>query len=179
VAFTHRNGEHELDVRTSANRVTPIDLGDLEAGFPVYSNGKLYFTACRGTTGCEPWAVSLTGEMHADTATIRVVSIGTASSANARAAIFRVAMETRGSARPTVVATTANGTLRAGQEYVPFAKTIGFEDDHDVTLVVPLLTDDAAGTMSIILSDATNATITQGVATAVVNPNSRTRAVRH
>lgn len=95
---------------------------------------------------------------------------GTASSANGRAAIFRVAMETRGSARPTVVATTANGTLSAGQGCVPFAKTIAIEDDHDLTLVVPLLTDDAAGMMSIILSDPTDATITQAVAAAVVVP---------
>jgi ELWxxDGT repeat protein len=179
VAFTHMNGEHELDLRTSANGVTSIELGDLEAGYPVYSNGKLYFTACRGTTGCEPWAVSLTGETHADMATLRVVYIGTASSANGRAAIFRVSMETTGSARPTVVATTANGTLRAGQEYMPFAKTIGFENDHDVTLVVPLLADDVAGTMSVILSDATNATIAQGVATAVLSRYPRARAVRH
>jgi hypothetical protein len=88
-------------------------------------------------------------------------------------------METSGSAHPTVVATTADGTMRAGQEYVPFTKTITFENDHDVTLVVPLLSEKVTGTMSVILSDAANATITQGVATAVVSPYSRRRAAGH
>jgi ELWxxDGT repeat protein len=180
LAFIHMNSDHEMDIRTIAtNRVTPIALGDLQAGNPSYANGKLYFTACRGTTGCEPWAVSLQGEARADVATVHVAYVGTALSAKGRAAIFRVAMETSGSAHPTVVATTADGTMRAGQEYVPFTKTITFENDHDVTLVVPLLSEKVTGTMSVILSDAANATITQGVATAVVSPYSRRRAAGH
>jgi hypothetical protein len=72
------------------------------------------------------------------------------------------------------VATTVDGTLTAAKDYVPFTKTIVFDDDRDVTLVVPLRSDDARGMMSVILSSPTNATIEQGIATAVIGDRRRT-----
>jgi ELWxxDGT repeat protein len=182
VAIAHMNGDSELDVRTArTNRVTPVDLGMLDLQFfpAAYAGGRLYFRGCRTATGCELWSVPLNGTAErADTATLQITYRGTAQTATGRAAVFRVHMETSGTARPTVVATTVDGTLTAANDYVPFTRTIFFDDDRDVTLVVPLRSEDRDGTMSVVLSSPVNASIEQAMATAVIAPPRR-RAARH
>jgi ELWxxDGT repeat protein len=179
IAITNRVAADHLEVRTTrTNSVTPIDLGVLQVYAGAYANGRLYLAGCRTATGCELWGVPLSGESaRLSDAKVQIVYRGTASTAAGRAAVFRVHMETTGTTQPAVVATTVDGTLTAAKDYVPFTKTIVFDDDRDVTLVVPLRSDDARGTMSVILSSPTNATIEQGIATAAIGD--RRRAVLH
>lgn len=180
LAFAHMNGSNALDVRTIAtNQATTIPLGDLTIGPVLYANGRLHFGASRGTIGAEPWAISLTGDAPpADAAgSVSVTYRGTAATIDGRAAIFTVTMSTNGAAHPTVVASTADGTLAAPADYVAFTKNIVFDGDHDVTLVVPLRTDHP-GTLHVVLSSPVNATIVQGMATALITESGKHRAVR-
>lgn len=54
---------------------------------------------------------------------------------------------------------TADGTLRAPEDYVPFSRKIVFDDDRDVTLVVPLTGSRDSGSLSVVLSSPTGAVI--------------------
>jgi hypothetical protein len=116
---------------------------------------------------------------RAETPTVRIDYRGTAATAGGLAAVFRVHVEANGPARPSVVATTVDGTLTSEKDYVPFEKTIVFDDDRDVTLAVPIRSAQSSGTLSIILSSPTNATIENGIATALINAPPRRRASRH
>ena len=166
VAIAHLSGRDELHLRnTRTNAVTVISLGALEIGPVVYAGGRLNFAGCRATTGCELWAVPLDGSAVSEPSAVRITYQGTAAGVEGRVAVFRVSVTTRGSARASVIATTVDGTLIAGRDYVPFTKEIVFDNDRDVTLTVPLLETGTQGTMSVVLSSPVNATIVDGIAT--------------
>jgi len=177
VMIAHVGAPHVLHIRnTATNAATPVSLAGIGFGDAVYVNGRLFFSGCRGKTGCELWAVALDGSSHAGTATVRVDYAGTAATTDGRAAIFRVSMDTRDAAHPTVVAATADGTLIAGRDYEPFTREIVFEKDHDVILSVPLRPE-TIGTLSLVLSSPVNATVVKGTATAEIKDGGGKRRV--
>ncbi|HEY0159466.1 MAG TPA: hypothetical protein VGF28_19420 [Thermoanaerobaculia bacterium] len=142
-------------------------------------NGNLiYFPAERGSSGHELWAVRLDELRPWPPTSLRVAYVGTAKTTNGLGAVFHVHVKDRGTDPPRVTATTVDGTLSAEHDYVPFTRDVVFEDDHEVTLVVPLRHANARGTLSIVLAAPVNGTITEGIATAQVGGSARRRTVR-
>jgi len=157
-----------------------VPLGALRLGSGFHHlNGQLFFSATRPRTGYELWSIPLDGDQPVEQPEIRIAYRGLARVNGARAAVFRVTMETSGFGVPTVVASTLEGTLREGSDFTPFVREIRFENDNDVTLVVPVRPD-VGGTVSIALSSPVNARIVEGFATAVIPEGiAKRRAARH
>jgi len=166
------------NVTTGSSTFVPLGALRLGSGFH-HLNGQLFFSATRPRTGYELWAIPLDGDQPVEQPEIRIAYRGLARVNGARAAVFRVTMETSGFGVPTVVASTLEGTLREGRDFTPFVREIRFENDNDVTLVVPVRPD-VGGTVSIALSSPVNARIVEGFATAVIPEGiAKRRAARH
>jgi ELWxxDGT repeat protein len=181
VGVIYRIGEQkELQVRNHRTKtVYVIDesgVRSLEHGVGV--GNLVFFAGYRSSSGNELWAVPLDGSTPSSPSSVRIEYRGTAKTPTGVGAVFRVHVDVGSAKPPIVIATTVDGTLIAGSDYVPFAREIVFEDDHDATILVPLRHSDAQGTLSVVLSAPLNATITQGFATAQVGYG-RQRSVRH
>jgi ELWxxDGT repeat protein len=173
----HPDEVHIRNHRTKAVQV--IDWSGLLGTPRAVGIGNLVLSpAYRRSSGYEVWAVRLDGTSSPAPAAVRVNYVGTAKTATGLGAVFRVDFTATGVKRPSVIATTVDGTLSAERDYVPFTREIVFERDYEVTLVVPLRHANATGTMSVVLSSPVNATIAQGMATAQVSGGARRRTVR-
>lgn len=169
---------HIRNHRTKAVQVI-VASGLRSLGGGVGVGDRVFFNGYRGATGHELWAVRLDQANPSPQSDVRVEYVGTARTAAGAGAVFRVRVDAAGAAVPSVTATTADGTLTAGRDYVPVTREIVFEEDRDVTLFVPLRDRNAQGTLSVVLSAPVNATITRGLATADVGEPRRQRSVRH
>lgn len=158
---------HVIDTRGVESLAAGIGIGD-----------RVFFSGYRGATGYDLWAVKLDGSTLPKPTSVRIEYVGTATTATGTGAVFRVHADVAGGLPSSVTATTVDGSLVAGRDYVPFTREIVFENDHAVTLLVPLR-DRARGTMSVALSAPVNATVALGLATADVSPGRRQRSVRH
>jgi ELWxxDGT repeat protein len=143
----------------------------------AYANGRVFFTGYRVKTGAELWAIPVESAPVEQEAAIGIAYVGLTRLDGRWGAMFRVTMNAEGSELPTVVASTVDGTLIAGRDYTPFTRELEFDDEHDVTLVVPIL--GVGGTVSVALSSPTNGRIVRGFATADVPRANRRRAATH
>lgn len=179
IAYTTRSSAPRtlevLNLRTM--QTFEVALGEVGAGQVVSAGGRLFFSGCRGSVGCELWAVALDASVPEPPGEVRIDYVGVAATPTGAGAVFRVHLDPRGATHSRVVASTADGSLRAPEDYVPFSREIVFDDDRDVTLVVPLTGMRNRGSLHLVLSSPTGAVITQGVATAVID--GRRRAARH
>lgn len=178
--FVHTGDANELHLRdTATNSAETIQPGGVSPGRMVWSGDRLFFSGCRGATGCELWTAVPGDTVPPAPAEVRVDYIGSVKTVDGVGAAFRLRMETNGVARPRVVASTADGTLVAGLDYEGFSREVFFEGDQPVTLVVPLHSLEKAGTLSLVVSPLADATVVQGVATAHVPTTPRRRAAGH
>lgn len=154
-----------------------VNLGVIGFGGGVAAGDRLFLSACRGRSGCELWAVKLDPSAIPPAGVVRVDAIGTVATTTGIGAAFRIHLEPGGATDSRVIASTADGTLKAQTDYVAFSREIVFDDDHDVTIVVPLTGARTAGSVSLVLSSPSGAVIEKGMATALVN--GRRRAASH
>jgi ELWxxDGT repeat protein len=171
----------EIHIRNHRTRtVQVIDWSGLRGFLSATGHGDLvFFPGYRRSSGRELWAVRLDGTAPSPPASVRIAYVGLAKTASGLGAVFRVEIAAAAGVKlPSVIATTADGTLTSGRDYVPFTREIVFERDHEATLVVPLRDANARGTLSVVLSAPVNATIMQGMATAQVGGSARRRSVR-
>lgn len=173
----HPGEVHIRNHRTKAVHV--IHTGGIRWFGGGVGNGNLViFNGYRRSSGFELWAVRLDEPTPSPLSSVAIEYRGIAQTRAGTGAVFQLTVDARGAKLPSVVATTVDGTLRSERDYIPFTREIVFEDDHHVTLVVPLRHSDKRGSLHVVLSAPLHATITNGVATASVGVNARRRAVR-